>query len=646
MPEVRFGPYTLIKRIAVGGMAEVFLARTTDSDQDEHVVVKQILPQLAEQPELLQLFFDEARIASRILHPGIVRILDVGEHDGVHFLAMEYVDGLDLSHLMRLAREETGWFPLSCALRIAIDLSRATHFAHEAKEPDGSPLEIVHRDVSPQNVLISRDGAVKLGDFGIARARIRARRTATGVLRGKIAYVSPEQYLGNRGDHRVDVYAIGVVLFELLSGRRPFVGDEAVIIKEVMSKDAPLLSSLLPDLDPRLTPIVATALARAPERRFATAEAFARALEALDLAGDQGQIAGLVRRALAHRDQSRAEAERPAPRVARPTMTLNGPNDTAPAPRVTEILSGAQDSLDDTVAADAVVPSLTPASIPPLEFALEPQTVLERHPVQSAKQALSKPVLRRSWPARSVLLMLTVMGLLFGWILSSWRADGDAALLGRRLKDGPIKTELIRALPQDDPNGTGAMVPWAPAEPAGSEAITAKIADVEAATVAAADDGLPEGDLEPSEESADGVRRAPPTAVPETRISPKRTNKRKRAKKTPIVALTPAAGASAPSTGVPQPPTKGPEREARPEPVAAQGEGELSLDSDPWSYVVVDTRELGVTPLAHVRIPAGRHRVRLENPERGLVQTITLTIRADEQLAVRIDLADGHIVRR
>src|SRR5215510_1589168 len=130
VPETRFGPYVLVKRIAVGGMAEVYLARYADGPPDAFVVVKQILPQLAEEPELLQLFIDEARIASRVVHPGIVRVLDVGVEAGVHFLAMEYVDGLDVSQLMRLARELRGAFPLPHALRIAIDLCRGIHHAH------------------------------------------------------------------------------------------------------------------------------------------------------------------------------------------------------------------------------------------------------------------------------------------------------------------------------------------------------------------------------------------------------------------------------------------------------------------------------------------------------------------------------------
>ncbi|MCK6548233.1 serine/threonine protein kinase, partial [Myxococcota bacterium] len=307
MPEVQFGPYTLVRRIAVGGMAEVYLARRGEGADRRALVVKQILPQLAEEPELLQLFFDEARIASRVVHPGIVRVVDVGAHDGVHFLAMEYVDGLDLSQLMRLVRElgPDQQFPLGAALRIVIDLARALDFVHDAKDVDGSALEIVHRDVSPQNVLVSRAGDVKLGDFGIARAKIRARRTATGILRGKIAYVSPEQYLGQRGDRRVDVYALGVVLFELLSGRRPFAGDEASVIREVMSSDAPNLATFVPGIDVRIASIVALALARKPEQRVPTAGALADALERLNIAKGRELVADLVVRSIALRDRAR-----------------------------------------------------------------------------------------------------------------------------------------------------------------------------------------------------------------------------------------------------------------------------------------------------------------------------------------------------
>lgn len=322
VPEIKFGPYTLVRRLAIGGMAEVYLARSSGLPDGELVVVKQILPQLAQEPELLQLFFDEARIASRIEHPGVIRMLDVGQYDGVHFLAMEYVDGPDLSHLMRLRRERSG-APLSagCALRIGIDLARALDFAHELRDSDGTPLEIVHRDVSPQNVLISRSGAVKLGDFGIARARIRARKTQTGILRGKIAYVSPEQYLGQRGDRRVDVYAIGVVLFEAIAGRRPFQGEDAGIIQEVMLKDAPALLDVAPWVDERLSLVIGRALARAPEDRYPTAGHLADDLEALGVAEESATLARLVERTLASVDDRYPKPTRPA----RATMTLPGP---------------------------------------------------------------------------------------------------------------------------------------------------------------------------------------------------------------------------------------------------------------------------------------------------------------------------------
>ena len=181
MPEIPFGPYTLVRRLAVGGMAEVYLATLAGPRGfEKKVVVKQILPQLAREPELLQLFFDEAAIAQKLVHPGVVQVFDVGQHDGTHYMAMEFVDGLDLDDLIRRQVRATGLgLAVPLAVRVVLDLARAVHYAHEAKDDDGTPLEVIHRDISPQNVLLGRDGSVKLGDFGIARTSLRARRTQT-----------------------------------------------------------------------------------------------------------------------------------------------------------------------------------------------------------------------------------------------------------------------------------------------------------------------------------------------------------------------------------------------------------------------------------------------------------------------------------
>jgi eukaryotic-like serine/threonine-protein kinase len=640
VPEVKFGPYTLVRRIAVGGMAEVFLARPEKPGWDDHVVVKQILPQLAEEPELLQLFFDEARIASRIFHPGIIRILDVGEHDGVHFLAMEFVDGLDLSQLMKLTRDESGGkpIPLGCAIRVAIDLSRAVHFAHEAREPDGTPLEIVHRDVSPQNVLISKNGDVKLGDFGIARATIRAKRTQTGILRGKIAYVSPEQYLGQRGDRRVDIYAIGIVLYEMIAGRRPFMGEEAQVIQEVMTKHAPPLTTFVPGIDRRLSEVIERAVARSPEERWPTADAFASALERLGIDDDQEALAGLARRAIAYRERkSSEEKEKAAAQKPRATMTLPNPSDILAAqalprpevqisegPRPTETLLGAlapRVGIETEIGAaqaradpanDPMPPTVAmgmPVSVSADEFLPEPATVMRSAPISSA--TIPRPISRLSIAAS-----IMIVGLLSGWVLSSLRSeDGEAALRGAKIEAPSPAPEVGKAL---------APLP-------------------ETASVAAADDpseepstAEPEGDAEDEDKVA-----SDPSPVKKAGDEPRarKPGKRRRSlRRTPPLPLRAPVASGKMSVHA--------DRPLIAEADVPKGEGELSLDSDPWSYVFIGKRELGVTPLAHIKVPAGKQKVRLENPERGISRTITIEIEANKPQAVRVDLAAGKLMRR
>lgn len=579
MPETRFGPYVLLRRIAVGGMAEVYLARYADGPPDAHVVVKQILPQLAEEPELLQLFIDEARIASRVVHPSIVRVLDVGVEGGVHFLAMEYVEGLDGSQLMRLARELHGHFPVGVALRIIADVCRGLHHAHEATEPDGTPLEIVHRDVSPQNVLISRTGHIKLTDFGIARARIRARRTATGVLRGKIAYVSPEQYLGDRGDRRVDVYAAGVVLFEMLAGRRPFTGDEANVIREVMTKDSPPLLSVLPSIDPRVSQLIAGALARDPDQRYRSAAAFAEAIEDLGLASARESISKLANESIVYRDKAKLSAEKSQPPRAKATMTLAPP--PLPAqPKKTETLevplpAAPTPEMAETLLLNAAVDRDDPYGPPTGEIEAEHETVFANHPPITEHALKKKP--RAMYVLASVIAFGFVAGLLFSWFSPP---DEPAQLSGERM-------------------------------------------DTVSATIALAGDELEEVvdvvEVEDGDEilEIEDVVIAPADPEEKKPTRKKIIKRKKKAQKT-IEAVEPQPA----------------------------GYGELSLDTEPWSYVRLGKRDLGVTPLAHVRLPAGRHRLVLENKEKGITRTIVLSIKADEQQAMRVRLSDGQIVNR
>ncbi|SVE29784.1 uncharacterized protein METZ01_LOCUS482638, partial [marine metagenome] len=215
-----FGKYRIIKRLAIGGMGEIFLARQSDTLIDRYVILKSLLSDLAANQSFVEQFLGEARVAATLNHPHIVSIYEVGAWDGIYFIAMEYIDGPDLAKLLGAAVRARRLISPPLAAKIALDAATALEHATEARDADGNPLNIVHRDISPQNVMLRRDGVTKVVDFGIARAANLASRTLTGQVKGKLAYMPPEQLLGEKVDWRADQYALGVVLWELSTCER------------------------------------------------------------------------------------------------------------------------------------------------------------------------------------------------------------------------------------------------------------------------------------------------------------------------------------------------------------------------------------------------------------------------------------------
>src|SRR3954465_367291 len=220
---VTFGRYTLLERLAVGGMAEVFRAKIASPHGFEKIlVVKRILPHLAADPNFVSMFFDEAKLTAQLTHPKIVQVLDFGEVGGQFFTALEYIDGFDGLGLLRVAAQKRVHIPRALAVFIVSELLEALDYAHNARDMEGRPMQIVHRDISPSNVFLSRRGDVKLGDFGIAHAQERESKTQAGTLKGKYGYMSPEQVTGGGLDGRSDLFAVGIVLAEMAMGKRMY----------------------------------------------------------------------------------------------------------------------------------------------------------------------------------------------------------------------------------------------------------------------------------------------------------------------------------------------------------------------------------------------------------------------------------------
>jgi serine/threonine protein kinase len=279
-----FGPYQLLDRIAVGGMAEVFKAkRTGAAGFEKTLAVKRILPHLSDNQEFVNMFVDEAKMVAGLSHPNIVQIFDLGQIEDSFFIAMEYVHGRDLRTILKRAKEKELRLPLDLALRIASGLSAALEFAHRKKDERGRPMEIVHRDVSPQNILISFEGDVKLADFGIAKAATKASGTDRGALRGKLLYMSPEQAWGKSLDHRSDLFSLGLVLYEMVTEEKPFLldhdGSEMTILEKVRRCELVPPRSRNPRIPESLDRVVMKALQKDPEERFQDAVEMNRALE-------------------------------------------------------------------------------------------------------------------------------------------------------------------------------------------------------------------------------------------------------------------------------------------------------------------------------------------------------------------------------
>jgi len=274
--------YELLVPIASGGMATVYVGRLFGAGSFQRLVaIKRMHPHISQSPELTGMFRDEARIASLIHHPNVVSILDVYEASGEQLLVMDYVDGVSLGQLRKALREQGAPFPPRAALRIMVDALRGLHAAHEQKDMDGAPLEVVHRDATPQNILLGTDGAIKVTDFGIARAAERSAVTEAGQAKGKFAFMAPEQCAGGAMDRRVDVFSMGVVLWELIVGRPLFHGqNDAIIINQITSGKYPRAIEVSPKVPKKLDAIVMTAVAPDPADRYPSAVAFAEALEA------------------------------------------------------------------------------------------------------------------------------------------------------------------------------------------------------------------------------------------------------------------------------------------------------------------------------------------------------------------------------
>jgi serine/threonine protein kinase len=292
------GRYRLFASLGRGGMADVFLGVAQGGmGFNRLVVVKKLRSGHIDDSVSVNMFLDEGRLAARLNHPNVIHTYEIIESDGTYFLAMEYLDGQSVSAITKALTPDKPIDP-SLWVKVISDALSGLHYAHELKDYDGTPLDVIHRDVSPQNLFITYDGLVKLVDFGIAKAALNSAHTDTGVLKGKISYMAPEQAMAQSIDRRADLFAMSVVLWELLAGRRLFTGDAVAVLHKLLNEPIRPLRDVLPNVDEALAAIVMKGLEKEPANRYQTAAEMRAALEGWlrdkRVAIDDAQIGAIV----------------------------------------------------------------------------------------------------------------------------------------------------------------------------------------------------------------------------------------------------------------------------------------------------------------------------------------------------------------
>ncbi len=677
------GEYRLLRPLGRGGMAQVHLAQRRDGGKDApYVVIKRILGHLAAEQRFVDLFQREARMAIRVRHPNIVRVFEIGMDGDEHFLVMEYLDGLSLREVAKRAWRARRTLPLEGVLRAGIDAARGLAHAHALVDDEGEPAPLIHRDISPDNIVLCRDGTAKVVDFGLAKTmREEDNLTRSTELRGKLAYMSPEQLQGQLLDGRSDVYSLGVSLYWLLTARSPFRGNtDAITIFNVLSRPPPPPLEENPTLPAAVAEVVLHAMEKDRERRTPSATALCEALGALEgLVGDAQDCARMVETCLAlpaNLPRPADDASRPVPCAPRrgdetvvggPVPLSRLPTLPMPAapPEATVRMSAPTAPLPlDTLLEESSEPEL--ATLDDEDVSLPPSRTFVRHdevagpnvvlaplatPESAPLAAMSKP---RGALVAGGLLLGTLLAVTL--VLSSARSAGDAdTTLVVEAVASPVGAEAAEAPPSETP----------PSETPPSETTPQETTPQETTP----QETTPEG--EPTR--ADVAERAP-SAEPASRRSTRRRQRQgKRSTvqtpraepsdrsvaielKGPKTLRWSAAGralevrgdearvpASTSSLKARDKRTGGvsqvPVRDGRAD-YEALGKGSVFFLIRPWARVKLGARDLGATPFDPVTLPAGRYSAELRLEGRTLRRSFE--IKAGAQTTVAVDMGEAR----
>jgi serine/threonine protein kinase len=451
----RIGPYEVLGHLATGGMAELLLARRVGIEGFQKVVVlKRILPGFAKNPDFVEMFLHEARLAATLEHPNIVQVFDIGKTDDDYYFAMAYLHGKDVLAILRELIRRNERLPIVHAIAIACGIAAGLHHAHEQVGFDGTPLGIVHRDVSPANAIVTYDGSVKLVDFGIAKAAASANVTRVGVRKGKAAYMSPEQCRGDPLDRRTDIWSLGVVLYEMLTMVRLYRADtDLAIMHRIVSQDVPPPSTVGAEVPAPLEAIVLRCLSRDRDRRYATALELQHALEScareLQLGPSAVGLGAYVRGLFGPPPVPWQSGVMPAPAAAPVTASIDAPSEASPATRDLGVTPPPQ--LDTAIAAAA---ARVTAPYPPAAMTHRDAGAGFTHAVASTSGESDEDTPRSKAPiAIAIAAALVLAGGLAWWRLG---ASPDTATAS--------STPPVDATPTATTPHVGNAVPPTPAE--------------------------------------------------------------------------------------------------------------------------------------------------------------------------------------
>jgi eukaryotic-like serine/threonine-protein kinase len=639
------GRYQLVKPLAQGGMAEIFLARQEGpAGFGKTVVVKRILSHLASDSGFVEMFLDEARLAAQLSHPNIVQMFDFGEDDGSYYQAMEYLAGEDLSSIIRQAKTRGRPIPPQIAALICSHACEGLNYAHTLPGEDGEPLGIVHRDVSPSNIMVTYQGAVKVLDFGIAKAAGKIVKTEVGTVKGKFMYMSPEQAHGKEIDGRSDVFALGAVMYEMLTGIRLFQREnQLATLMAVTEQPIPSPRQHRPDLLPELEDVVMRALERDVNGRYSSCQSMREALDEflamrtyapshvqlrqylIDLFGQEHVAersrapvtsaggtppSGAAR--LTPASGSHRTGSNPSVRIATGASKRPGSHQNAPSQPAAAAAAPPPAALgDDDDLATRISDGLKTEARAPSHPPTQPRAEKAARPFDAdpPKRKVSMPVLLGAGGGVALLVVVAVI----------WLAEGAAEDQARQARPvsgavtSPHRDPLRPPPPSIPPTTQGQRADGTPAEP--DPTPPEPVAQVPAP------DPEPEPVTPPPAPEPEAVAKAPEPAEPPPARPPRR----------PPPEPAPEPVAEAPVAPVTKQPAR-PPRRPPPPPAAETGPGTLMVNCIPWCRIYVNGSDTGRTsPARDIELRAGRHELKLVHPPTGAERTQSVEIKAGEE---------------